>query len=98
MSAFINPLRGKRSPAYAEALQRIRQWTAESLPPGDPVISVTELSCAEPGCAPRETVILIMWPEGRAWKARIHKAIPDVTEAEVVLSLREAEHIGSAKA
>jgi hypothetical protein len=94
VSSFVNPLRGKGSPGYAEALQRIRRWTAEKLLGGDAVVSVSELSCAEPGCPPRETIILIMWPDGQAWKARIHKAIPDVTQEEVVLSLQTPEHIG----
>jgi hypothetical protein len=94
VSSFVNPLKGKAPSGYAEALQRVRQWTTERLLPDDPVVSVSELACAEPGCPPRETVILIMWPDGRAWKACIHKAIPEVTQDEVVLSLQTAGHIG----
>lgn len=47
------------------------------------MISVTELARAEPGCPPCETVILVMWPEAQAWKLRIHKAMPDVEEADI---------------
>jgi hypothetical protein len=93
VSTFVNPLRSKGASGYVAGLQRIRQWAVERLS-GDPIVSVSEFSCAEAGCPPRETVILIMWPDGRVWKARIHKAIPDVMQDEVLLSLQTAEHIG----
>ncbi len=93
MSSFVNPLKPRTGTGYAEALARIREWTRASLPPGDPVVSVTELACAEPGCPPRETVILVMWTDAPAWKARIHKAMPEVSEADVALALRSVETI-----
>jgi hypothetical protein len=88
VTGFSNPFKPRGGAGYAQALQRIRAWMTAALPVdgltgGEPVISVTELACAEPGCPPRETVILVMWPEAQAWKLRIHKAMPDVEEADV---------------
>jgi hypothetical protein len=92
MTAFVNPLRRGGS-GYAEALTRIRAWTRAALPDGDPVISVTELACAEPGCPPRETVVLVMWSAAPAQKIRIHKAMVDVMEADVIAAIAMAETI-----
>ena len=93
MTGFVNPLKPRTGSGYADALARIREWTRDSIPPGDPVISITELACVEPGCPPQETVILIMWTDAPAWKLRVHKRMPDVTFEDVVLSLRSAERI-----
>lgn len=87
MSGFFNPLRPRGGEGYAEALMRIRTWTRAVIPEGDPVISVTELACAEPGCPPRETVILVMWSGEPAWKLRVHKAVIDVTDDDVRIAL-----------
>lgn len=93
MTSFVNPLKPRSTPAYAAALARIRAWTSAQLPPGDPIISVTELACAEPGCPPRETVILVMWDDASAWKLRIHKSMADVTDDDVRGALGAPEHV-----
>jgi len=98
MTGFSNPFKPRGGAAYAQALQRIRGWTiaalpSNGLPGGDPVISITELACAEPG-PPRETVILVMWPDAPAWKLRVHKAMPDVEEGDVRAAMTARERIG----
>lgn len=93
MNGFDNPLKPRGGTSYAEALARIRAWTIAAIPSGDPVISVTELACAEPGCPPRETVILVMWPDTPAWKVRVHKAMVDVQEEDVAEAIPLAERI-----
>ncbi len=93
MTGFINPIKPRGGASYAEALSRIRRWVKEAIPPGEPTISVTELACAEPGCPPRETIILVMWADEPAWKLRIHKSMPDVTADDVALSLRSPERV-----
>jgi hypothetical protein len=95
MSGFDNPFKPRGGAGYLVALQRIRAWTRTALPPGDPVISINELACAEPGCPPRETVILVMWPEAPAWKLRVHKAMLDVEESDIALSMQSVEQISS---
>lgn len=98
MGELINPFKPRGGAGYSDALARIKAWTRASIPPGDPVISVTELACAEPGCPPRETVILIMWDDAPAWKVRLHNAMSEVTEHDVVWALRSVETVVPAKA
>jgi hypothetical protein len=98
MAGFSNPFKPRGGAGYAQALQRIRGWTtatlsSTALPAGDPVISITELACAEPGCPPRETVILVMWPDAPAWKLRIHRAMPDVEEGDVRAAMDAREDV-----
>ena len=51
--------------------------------PDDVTISVTELSCREPGCPDVETVVAILREAEKPTIARIHKTIPDVTSDEL---------------
>lgn len=97
MNAFANPLKPRGGAGYEQALGRIRTWTRALLPAGDPVISVTELACAEEGCPPRETVILVMWADEPAWKLRVHKAMVDVCETDVGDALTTMEKISPAR-
>src|SRR5258706_14539029 len=47
----------KRSPAYHEALARVREWTRERFTlAADGPILVSEIACGLPGCPPLETV------------------------------------------
>ena len=63
---------------------RIKAWTRAALALGpDVALSVTELACGEPGCPPRETVVLVMPAGCRASKYTIHKAIADVVEDDI---------------
>ena len=90
MTGFDNPLAPKRSGGYSAFIARIRNWTCEALALNEAtLISVNELACREPGCPPRETVILVM-PEGAApIRARIHKAMSEVTADDVRTALAE---------
>jgi hypothetical protein len=93
MTGFVNPIKPRGGASYAEALSRIRAWTKAAIADGEPTISVTELACAEPGCPPRETVILVMWADAAAWKIRIHKSMADVTHDDVIGALHAAEPV-----
>ncbi|MDX2203372.1 MAG: nitrate reductase [Hyphomicrobiaceae bacterium] len=97
MAAFVNPIRPRGGATYSEALSRIRAWTRAHGPTREATISVTELACPEPGCPPRETVILVMRPEAPTWKLRVHKPMPDVNETDVIAALRAAETIDSSQ-
>ena len=45
-------------PEHVAALDRVRAWTRERFTlPADAAILVSEVSCALPGCPPRETVV-----------------------------------------
>jgi hypothetical protein len=91
MTSFINPIKPRGGAGYGEALSRIKAWTRDAITAGEPTISVTELACAEPGCPPRETVILVMWTDAAAWKLRIHKSMADVSQDDVLEALHAPE-------
>jgi hypothetical protein len=93
MTTFINPIKPRGGAGYGEALSRIKAWTKAAIADGEPTISVTELACPEPGCPPRETIILVMWADTAAWKLRIHKSMADVTRDDVLDALRTREPV-----
>jgi nitrate reductase delta subunit len=48
----------EKRPEYAAALDRVTAWTRERFKlPEDATIFVSEVTCALPGCPPRETVV-----------------------------------------
>jgi hypothetical protein len=84
MTGFDNPFAPKRSGGYSAFIARIRGWTREALALDEAtLVSVNELACPEPGCPPRETIILVMSESAPPTRARIHKAMEDVTAADV---------------
>lgn len=69
---------------YPEAVQQLKLQTQKLLGLSDGVtISVSELSCREPGCADVETVVAILREGEKPTIARVHKPIPDVTFQEL---------------
>jgi len=84
VKGWVNLLAPKGG-ASGEARLRVKAWTLEALGLGqDAVVSVTELTCAEPGCPPVETVLAVFDPSGPTRLGRIHKATRDLTEADVI--------------
>jgi hypothetical protein len=98
MNAFVNPIKPRGGVGYGEALSRIKAWTRAALTEGEPTISITELACAEPGCPPRETVVLVMWSDATVWKLRIHKGMTDVTHSDVLHAIQSPEAVKRAGA
>lgn len=90
-----SPLSPRRAPS--DILARIRDWTLASIPPGDPIISVSEMDCPMPGCPPRETVILVLWDDDQPWQVRVAKIIPEITEDDIVWALRSMVRLTPAK-
>lgn len=88
MKLNVNPLQRNplgRNPRIPAAATSIKNWARSALCLEDEtVISVNELTCAKPGCPPRETVILILRKSAPAMRLSIHKAIPDVCERDVI--------------
>ena len=69
---------------YPQAVQQLKQETRKLLGlSNDVAISVTELSCREPGCPDVETVVAILREREKPILARIHKSIPDITPDEL---------------
>jgi hypothetical protein len=63
----------------------IKEWAAEVFRlPADASVLVTELHCTEPGCPPLETVIAVLDQPGRPRQYKVHKAMADVTFADLL--------------
>ncbi|WP_156908600.1 nitrate reductase [Bradyrhizobium murdochi] len=76
---------------YPQAVQELKLQTQKLLGlSNDVTISVSELTCREPGCPDVETVVAILRDGEKPIIARIHKSIPEVTvdELKEALDLR----------
>lgn len=88
MKLNLNPLDRNplaRNPRLPEATTAIKGWARTALDLGDDaVISINELSCTQPDCPPRETVVLVLRSGAPAIRISIHKAIMDISEQDVI--------------
>lgn len=76
----------KKPAVTAEQSQQIKDWLYEILRIDcQTVISLSQLQCQDSGCPPIQTAIAIMSSPHRV--IRIHKAIPDITYADVVQTI-----------
>lgn len=73
-----------RRPIDPDVSARICAWARElyAVPP-DGSVFVTELRCADGGCAPVETVVLIAPRAGETFKRTVHKRAVDVTPTDL---------------
>ena len=63
---------------------QIKAWVTDAFGLADTAtVLVTELRCTEPGCPPLETVIALLSADGPATQYKLHKAVAEVTEADV---------------
>ena len=78
-----------RKPAVTtEQLQQVKDWLYEVLQINrHTIISISQLQCTDLNCPPIQTAITIMTSPHRV--IRIHKAIPDITYADVVKAINE---------
>jgi hypothetical protein len=78
-----------RKPAVTtEQLQQVKDWLYEVLQINrHTIISISQLQCTDLNCPPIQTAIAIMTSPHRV--IRIHKAIPDITYADVVQAINE---------
>jgi hypothetical protein len=76
---------GPRPKTDPKRIAEVKEWAAEIFRLGaDVTVMVTELRCTEPGCPPLETVIAILGQPGKPRQFKIHKAIADLTFADVL--------------
>ena len=69
-----------------EQLQQVKDWLYEIWQiDRHTVISLSQLQCQDSGCPPIQTAIAIMTSPHRV--IRIHKAIPDITYADLVQAI-----------
>ena len=92
MSGFVNPLARSRASGYAQAIEHLKTVTRELLAlSDDAVVSVTELTCRDPGCPDIETVVAILIAGQRPRTARFHKRIPEVDPSELAAAFGVTE-------
>jgi hypothetical protein len=78
-------LTGERRKNDSQKIAAIKEWAAEVFRlPADSTVMIAELRCTEPGCPPLETVIAILDRPGQPRQHKIHKALSDVTFADVL--------------
>ena len=66
-------------PEHAAALDRVRAWTRERFAlADDAAILVSEVSCALPGCPPRETVVAFWTETERRHQFKLFKPVAEV--------------------
>jgi hypothetical protein len=76
----------KKPAVTSVQLQQVKDWLYEVLSiDRHTIISVNQLQCQDLGCPPIQTAIAIMTIPHRV--IRIHKAIPDITYADVVQAI-----------
>ncbi len=86
MGLFVSSPSTKVSP---EQLKQLRTWVYQilSLDEATP-ISISQLTCTEPGCPPLETVIAVMTQPPLTYK--IHRPAIDIGEADLVQAVEKA--------
>ncbi|KZD20449.1 hypothetical protein [Tardiphaga robiniae] len=79
---FLSPRRTKSG--YREAVAWIKAETRSALRlDDDTTVSVSELSCSDPGCPDVETVIAVFRPDRKPQISRVHKTITEVTSTDL---------------
>ena len=92
MTRIANPFAPPARGSVIATAQRIKQWVREALGLApSTVLSVSELACRDPGCPPRQTVVMIL-PEGvPPTRLAIHKAMAEVVAGDILAAV----HTGS---
>jgi hypothetical protein len=69
----------EKRPEHVAALDRVKAWTRERFKlPEDATIFVSEVSCALPGCPPRETVIAFWTDNDTRHQFKVFKPVAEV--------------------
>jgi hypothetical protein len=77
VAALIGNTPDRPDPAHTA---RVREWVESAIgAPDSTVISVSQLSCREPGCQPLETCITVFAEGAPAWSVTIHLPVADLT-------------------
>jgi nitrate reductase delta subunit len=69
----------EKRPDHVAALDRVRAWTRERFAlAADAAILVSEVSCALPGCPPRETVVAFWTDNEQRHQFKLFKPVTEV--------------------
>ena len=68
----------RKSPERLQAVDRVTQWTREGFRlPKEAAVSVAEVACTLPGCAPLETVVMF-WIAEQRYQFKLFKPVAEV--------------------
>jgi len=85
MIDFVNPFSRERQNGFSARVSEVKAWTRTTLSlEEDAIVSVNELACSQPGCPPKQVVILILRDSTPAWKFEVHKSLLDITQDDIV--------------
>ena len=85
MGLFDSSASNKISPAQ---LKQLKTWVYQALTLDESVpISISQLTCTEPGCSPLETVIAVMTQPPKTYK--IHQSAVEISQDVVVQTLTQ---------
>ncbi|MEL6130324.1 MAG: hypothetical protein AAFR24_19825 [Cyanobacteria bacterium J06627_3] len=77
----------------AAQLQQLKAWVYETLSLDASVpVSISQLTCTEPGCPPLETVIAVMTQPPQTYK--IHQPAIEITQDNLARTLKEKKASG----
>ncbi|MBI0294717.1 hypothetical protein JBE04_09575 [Streptomyces sp. PRKS01-29] len=80
------------SPQLRELRQTVRRLLALD---DDTAVVVRQLTCAEPGCPPLETIIAVLPMNGRARRWTLHTTTEQITEDDLRAALLAPPHEGA---
>ena len=73
----------KKNPERLQAVERVADWTRERFSlPQEAAISVAEVACSLPGCAPLETVVMF-WVAEQRYEFKLFKPVAEVAVGDL---------------
>jgi nitrate reductase delta subunit len=73
----------KKSPERLQVIERVTQWTRKRFSlPQEAAISVAEVACTLPGCAPLETVVMF-WIAEQRYQFKLFKPVQEVVVGDL---------------
>ena len=83
MGLFDSAASNKISPTQ---LKQLKSWVYQTLTLDESIpVSISQLTCTEPGCPPLETVIAVMTQPPQTYK--IHRPATEIAESDLVKAL-----------
>lgn len=81
----------RKAPERLQVVDRLEQWTRERFGlPKEAAVSVAEVACTLPGCAPLETVVMF-WIAAQRYQFKLFKPMADVVAGDLPYAwLRDA--------
>ena len=69
-------------------LKQLKSWIYQTLDLDESIpVSISQLTCTEPGCSPLETVIAVMTQPPKTYK--IHQPAADIKQHDIVQALSQ---------